>query len=68
MLIVDFLGKFQKNLYDEFQKLLQKQNLEFVSFLCYVWDANKIIQMGFSLKNEESIIPIYFEPFFERKY
>lgn len=63
MLIVDFLGKFQKNLYDEFQKLLQKQNLEFVSFLCYVWDINKIIQMGFSLKNEESIIPVYFEPF-----
>lgn len=63
MLIVDFLGKFQKNLYDEFQKLLQKQNLEFVSFLCYVWDTNKIIQMGFSLKNEESIIPVYFEPF-----
>ncbi|TXE82853.1 hypothetical protein FPD46_04000 [Campylobacter peloridis] len=63
MLIVDCLGKFAKNLYYQFQELLKKTNCEFISLLCYINNIKQITKMGFSLKNEKDLIPIYFEPF-----
>ncbi|EOB1159275.1 hypothetical protein ACIQIK_000335 [Campylobacter jejuni] len=64
MFITDWLGKFPKNVYNAFEILLQENQCEFISFICYVKNPKPIYDMGFKLLNkDENLIPIYFEPF-----
>ncbi|HIF9960493.1 TPA: hypothetical protein ACX8FT_001592 [Campylobacter coli] len=64
MSIVDWIGKFPKNLQNAFEVLLQTNQCEFVSFICYIKNPKPIYAMGFKLLNKDkNIIPVYFEPF-----
>jgi hypothetical protein len=65
--IVDWIGDYSKNLYNEFQKLLQKNDAEYIDFLCKVPNEDEISEMGFLEKNANNeIIPNYFEPFLKK--
>lgn len=62
--IVDFIGEFIiENLKNEFQKILNNEKAEYIDFLCYMKDFDKVKKMGFCEKTEKDIIPEYFEPF-----
>lgn len=66
--IVDVLGSLEEadNLYEGFQTLLHDTGSEYVDFLCYGIDDAVFQRMGFDkldLKQEQLIIPNYFEPF-----
>jgi hypothetical protein len=62
--IVDWVGNFPDNASADFQNLLSDENAEYIDFLCHVPNSNDILQMGFHLKkDDEVIIPHYFEPF-----
>ncbi|GML87196.1 hypothetical protein P0Q10_08730 [Campylobacter jejuni] len=64
MFITDWLGKFPKKLYNTFEVLLEVNQCEFISFMCYVKNPKPIYAMGFKLLNkDENLIPVYFEPF-----
>lgn len=64
--VIDWLGDFPRNLYDEFQKILISKNSEYLDLLCYLKDEDKITQMGFCKKQSNEIVPNYFEPFENR--
>ena len=67
MRIVDWIGDYSKNLYNEFQKLLQKNDAEYIDLLCKVPNEDEIIEMGFLEKNADNeVIPNYFEPFLKK--
>ncbi|NDJ28027.1 hypothetical protein DMB95_07815 [Campylobacter sp. MIT 12-8780] len=61
--IVDFAGTFPNNLYAQFQTLLQKRQCEYLDLLCYTENASEILKAGFICKNEQDLVPNYFEPF-----
>jgi hypothetical protein len=62
--IVDWIGDYPKGLYNEFQKLLNKNDAEYIDFLCKVPNEDDISEMGFLEKNvDHEVIPNYFEPF-----
>lgn len=64
MFITDWIGKFPKKIYNAFQTLLQTNQCEFISLMCYVKNTKPIYAMGFKLLNkDENLIPVYFEPF-----
>lgn len=64
MRIVDFIGKFEKNLYHSFNELIQRFDCEYIDFLCFTQQDKEILDMGFCLKDDEKeIIPHFFEPF-----
>ena len=65
--IVDWIGGYSKNLYNEFQKLLQKNDAEYIDFLCKVPNEDEISEMGFLEKNADyAVIPNYFEPYLKK--
>ncbi|MDE5591605.1 MAG: hypothetical protein K2I63_01415, partial [Helicobacter sp.] len=64
--IVDWLGDFSQNVYDEFQKLLISKNSEYLDLVCYVQDEKRILHMGFCKKQSNELVPNYFEPFEKR--
>ena len=65
--IVDWIGDYSKNLYHEFQKLLQKNDAEYIDFLCKIPNEDEIREMGFLEKNNDhEVIPNYFEPFLKK--
>jgi hypothetical protein len=61
--IIDWMGGFTGNIYNEIQKLLQNNKTEYIDMLCLVPDEQQVIEMGFSKKYGKEVIPNYFEPF-----
>ena len=61
--IVDYLGEFVPQCYEQFQNLLESHNAEYIDMLCYTPNIQQILQMGFTQKQENEIVPNYFEPF-----
>jgi hypothetical protein len=61
--IVDWMGEFTSNLYNEIQELLQNNRAEYIDMLCYIPDEQQVLGMGFSKKHGKDVIPNYFEPF-----
>lgn len=65
--ILDWIGCYSENLYNNFQKLLQLHNAEYIDLLCTVPNEDDILKMGFLGKNlNDEIIPNYFEPFVKK--
>lgn len=63
--IVDWLGDFVPNCYYAFVDLLLKFNAEYIDLLCLA-SKDKILEMGFCLKQSDEIVPNYFEPFLKQ--
>lgn len=61
--IVDYLGEFVPHCYESFQNLLESYNAEYIDMLCYTPNTQQILQMGFTQKQENEVVPNYFEPF-----
>ncbi|WP_278824247.1 hypothetical protein [Helicobacter pullorum] len=61
--IVDYLGEFVPQCYEQFQNLLESHNAEYIDMLCYTPNIQQILQMGFTQKQENEIVPNHFEPF-----
>lgn len=62
--IVDWIGPFPKDMYYQFQIMLQENNAEYIDLLCKIPNKSELKEMGFKEKNpEKHIIPNYFEPF-----
>lgn len=62
--IVDWIGKFPDNIYSAFLELLKEFDCEYIDLMCYVENDQAILNMGFcAKKQDEEIIPHYFEPF-----
>lgn len=67
MRIIDWIGDFPSDVYIQFQELLVKEKCEYIDLMCYVPNYQKIIEMGFyNLKDNDVIIPNYFEPFIKK--
>ncbi|MCX2683646.1 hypothetical protein OQH60_07320 [Campylobacter sp. MIT 21-1685] len=60
--IVDWLGDFVAKCWGHFLNLLLEYNAQYIDFLCYTNAKELVMQMGFVLKNENEIVPNYFEP------
>lgn len=63
--IVDWAGKFPKDISVYFKELLEIEGAEYIDLLCHVPNPSEIIDMGFEEVNEEVTIPHYFEPFIQ---
>ena len=66
--IVDYFGETNNlpKLKNSFFKILIDNNYEAIDFLNYGIEKKKVLEMGFKLKKNDLVIPLYFEPF-ERK-
>lgn len=64
--IMDIYGKIDDigNIYEQMQKLLKKEQSEYIDLYNYGIDENSLKAIGFKKReNEEVIIPNYFEPY-----
>lgn len=63
--IVDILGDYSKigNISSSLVDLLQEYNSEYIDCLNHGISEQMFLDWGFNLRNSESIIPNYFEPF-----
>jgi hypothetical protein len=66
--IVDFYGNldFINNITSFLYQLIIKNGIEYIDFINYGYEQEKLLSAGFSLldfTNQETIVPNYFEPF-----
>lgn len=68
--IVDFFGRDKDIAYagKEFDRILDKNNYEYIDFYCYGIDDDFLTQAGFIRRdeNDSNIIPNYFDPFVKK--
>lgn len=68
--IVDFLGRDRDLAYagNSFDRILEKENYEYIDFYCYGIEAAILQAAGFMLRDEtdRNIIPNYFDPFVKK--
>lgn len=66
--IVDFYGNFPKNM--NFKNIITsfliENNYEYIDFVIYGINHKKLKDIGFEIKNNNQIIPNYFEPFVKK--
>lgn len=65
--IVDIYGNMNiKNIRTEFENILIEENSEYIDCINYGIDEPVFTSMGFIKKDDETVIPSYFEPFERR--
>ena len=62
--IVDIFGylELNYNLYDPILKILIKNKVEYIDFVCWGKYVKLLLKCGFIKKNKYELIPEYFEP------
>jgi len=65
--IIDIQGKYANigSVEDSFISILQRYNSEYIDCLNYGIPEQQFIDWGFNLRNQQTIIPNYFEPFLD---
>ena len=66
--IVDYAGDLSKigNITDQLLKLLEKENSEYVDFICSKCDEVAVRNLGLIETSNDTIVPNYFEPFLKQ--
>jgi len=65
--IVDYYGDFiDENICYSFKALLKNIDAEYIDMVCHVPQVSAVIKMGFLEKDNQDIVPEYFEPFVQK--
>lgn len=65
---VDYIGHGHvlKKSHRCFEDLLKKTSAEYILFLCHGINEEYLLEAGFTLRNNNDIVPIYYEPFLKQ--